>query len=132
MKNMRVDSLFEKVKRPIYIYSVLLAHLLYVLLALGIFIVDKKYIHYLNVFTQAFVAGFLIYRFHPYTKYELREDDNILLFGAGIFLLTNIGITSLIVNNITSSIKYVTKQVFSGKPQEENKQKENKNDTIIL
>jgi hypothetical protein len=96
-----IDSIFDKVKRPVYIYSVILAHIIYISVAFGLLVVQKEYINYLNVFTQSFVAGFLILRFHPFRKHEYKEGDGILLFGAGIFLLTNIGISNLLLSTIT-------------------------------
>ena len=102
-----IDSIFDKVKKPIYIYSVIIAHIIYLSIALGLVIIKKDYINYLNVFTQSFVAVFLILLFHPFRKHEYREGDGILLFGAGIFLLTNIGITNILLDKITNNINNI-------------------------
>ena len=121
MKNKGLDSLLDKVKTPFYIYSVVAANVIYILVAFGLVAFNKSYVHILNIFTQLFVALFLIYRFHPYREYEYRENDNILLFGAGIFLLTNIGVTNLLLNYMVMFIEYMRGLIFPTKKETENK-----------
>ncbi len=115
MKNKGLDSLLDRVKKPIYIYSVVAANIIYILLVFGLIAINKSYVHILNLFTQLFVALFLIYRFHPFREYEYRENDNILIFGAGLFLLTNIGVTNLLLGYMIMFIEYLTGLIFPTK-----------------
>lgn len=121
MKEKVLDSLLDKIKRPIYLYSIIAANLVYILIAFGLVAINKSYVHILNLFTQTFVAVFLIYRFHPFREYEFRENDNLLLFGAGIFLLTNIGVTNLLLGYMASLMEYVKGLIFPTKKETKRK-----------
>ena len=60
----------------------------------------------LNAFIHSFIAVFLIVRFNPFykKKHVLNENDTILIFGSGIFLLVNLGIFQLLESQMNNSI----------------------------
>jgi hypothetical protein len=55
------------------------------------------------------VCLFLIIRFHPYRKHELRNFDAKIIFASAILLLTNTGLSKYYIykikNDIESNIK---------------------------
>jgi hypothetical protein len=87
----KIDDTFETYSWPIYFYSLLILHTIYVLIFFGLFNINKIFINYLNIFIQTFICIFLLVRFHPFRKHELRENDSKIIFGTAIILLTNLG-----------------------------------------
>ena len=83
------DDSIDVFKKPVYIGSLLLMHLLYFLLFFGIVIVNSEYLNYLNIFIQTSIALFLMYRFFPFRTYYLREFDPQIIFACGFFLFLN-------------------------------------------
>ena len=87
----KIDNTFETYSWPIYFYSLLILHIIYVLIFFGLFNINKFFINYLNIFIQTFICIFLLVRFHPFRKHVLREHDSSIIFGTAIILLTNLG-----------------------------------------
>jgi len=97
MSNMGVDLAVSKtgnhldmIKQPIYVATMLILHVSYILVFFGVHAINPIYINILNAFVQAFVGIFLVIRFFPFRKYVLRDFDGHIIFGAGTFLLTNL------------------------------------------
>jgi hypothetical protein len=65
---------------------------------------NKKYIDIFSNLLLTFVCLFLILRFHPFRKHELRDFDATIIFGSAVLLLTNAGLTNIIANDISNVI----------------------------
>ena len=83
----------DAIKKPFYIITMLILHVLYILVFFGIYTVNPIYIDALNILIQTFIGVFLVVRFFPLRKYVLRDFDGHIIFGAGSFLLTNLTFT---------------------------------------
>jgi hypothetical protein len=80
----------------IYSGSLLIIHLVYIAVFLGIFVTIPGYIRLLNRFIQVFLCFFLMFRFHPFREnYKLKTGDTMFIFGAAIILFTNIVLVEL-------------------------------------
>ena len=67
-------------------------HILYIVIILLVYIVDKSLIalanYYISVFFQILISVFLMYKFHPWTPPPvLNDDDAFIIFSAGTFLI---------------------------------------------
>ena len=103
-----VDDILEYVGRY-YVYSIITLHILYVFALIGFLSFTSETLRVFNVLIQVFICLFLIFRFHPFRKHELREYDGKIIFGSAAFLLFNLGVieifTSLGTNLLTNTIK---------------------------
>lgn len=89
------DSFLDKIKRPVLWWSMLILHIAYLLIFIGILSTNSVYLDYLSTFIQVFIGLFLAYRFNPLRTAELKEYDETIIFGSAVFLLTNVGLTQL-------------------------------------
>lgn len=110
-----VDKLLEIIKRPIYLGLVLTLEFIYVLIFFHFIEYTPSLVLYLNYFIQAFISMFLIIKFHPFRKHEIKEFDSTIIFGSALFILANIGVTEFIKsyfeNTATNAAKTANKQV---------------------
>jgi hypothetical protein len=74
-----------------YIVTIAGLHVLYISLFFGFLTIESTYIRILNVGIQFFIGLFLVWRFHPLRTHEYKKYDSRIIFGSGIFLLTNLG-----------------------------------------
>jgi hypothetical protein len=98
------DKILDKIKKPVYLTIIGFIYLSYFLIFFGIFYMNKKYIDIFSNLLLIFVCLFLILRFHPFRKHELREFDATIIFGSAVLLLTNAGLTNIIANDISNVI----------------------------
>ena len=89
------DNTIDKLKKPIFIWSISLLHLFYFLIYFGILAISHEYVNYLNIFIQLFICVFLIIRFNPFRHHILREFDGQIIFASAAFLLTNLFATEI-------------------------------------
>lgn len=87
---MSIDSGLDRVKLPIYYGIMGILYLSYALAFLGIWYVNKNYIHVLSTVVQTFVCAFLVYRFHPFREHVLRKYDANIIFGSAMILFINL------------------------------------------
>jgi hypothetical protein len=118
-KKFNIFSMFDKIidiiKKPFFNSLVFLIYLSYFLIFFGIVYINKKYIQLFSDTLLIFVCLFLIIRFHPYRKHELRNFDAKIIFASAILLLTNTGLTKYYIykikNNIESNIKKINNNI---------------------
>ena len=103
----KVDKLLDKTAVPAYIAGMAGIYFIYITTFLGLSWVSTKYIKYLDIFVQALIGIFLVLRFLPFRNHELRKNDAILIFGSGIFLLTNLGLTTYITKFMNTTLNHV-------------------------
>lgn len=86
----QIDSFIEIIKKPVYLWMVLIPYFIYLVAFFGILYVDKVYLDTLKSFTQAIIAVILIIRFNPLKpKHELQDYDETIIFGSALILFTN-------------------------------------------
>jgi hypothetical protein len=79
-----------------YISVALILHVLYFLALIGILSFDITLLRGFNIFIQLFICLFLMIRFHPFRKHELREYDSKIIFSSAAFLLLNLGVIEIV------------------------------------
>jgi hypothetical protein len=100
------DKILDKIKKPIFFTTIGFIYISYFLIFFGIFYINKRYIELFSNLLVTFVCLFLIIRFHPFRKHELREFDASIIFVSAILLITNAGLSKLIMNDITTFMNY--------------------------
>jgi hypothetical protein len=101
----RAHSTVIKVRTPLFLFSIILVHILYLAVFFGVALVNETYIRYLSTMIQTFVAIFLTIRFNPYltSDYRITEFDKQVIFYSATFLLLNVVTTEVFVSFIQNS-----------------------------
>uniref|UniRef100_A0A6C0HZG5 Uncharacterized protein n=1 Tax=viral metagenome TaxID=1070528 RepID=A0A6C0HZG5_9ZZZZ len=93
---MGIDNDFEKIQKHIFMFSVVIIHISYIAIFLGVFYINENYIRYLSTLIQTFVAILLTIRFNPFNKYyKTTEFDKQIIFYSATFLLLNVVSTEI-------------------------------------
>ena len=70
---------------------ILLSHIAYLAIFLGIFVINKAYLHQFDTLIQFGVCMLLIYKTFPYQKiHRFTEFDHNIIFYCATFLLMNV------------------------------------------
>jgi hypothetical protein len=81
----------------IYFVSLLLVHVVYIAVYLGILSSIPEYIHWLNKSVQIALCLFLMYRYRPFQpEYSFHPLDAQLIFGSAFLLFSNVISLSLL------------------------------------
>ena len=97
------DSIVENIKKPVYLSLLFVIYFTYFLILFGIYQTNPFYVRYFSKFLQAFIAVFLIIRFHPFRKHQLRDFDDRIIFGSALLILSDLGVTSVIENILNNN-----------------------------
>ena len=90
---MKIDN----VAIPIYLISLLLIHIGYLAVFLGIFATVPTLVNYLNIGVQFFLCFFLMILFHPFREtYKLKTADIMFIFGSAFLLFTNLVLVEIV------------------------------------
>lgn len=104
----KIYSFINKLTFGFYLFLILVYNFFYVIIYFGVS--NKQDVIYLakslNAFIHSFIAVFLIVRFNPFyeKKHIINENDTILIFGSGLFLLVNLGIFHFLESQINNSV----------------------------
>ena len=101
----KFDNTLDKIKKPLYLLLIFLLYFSYFLIFAGLYYVNTKYIQIFSILLQIFICVFLIIRFHPFRKHELREFDATIIFASAILLLTNAGLTEFAKKDLEAIVK---------------------------
>ena len=79
----------RKFSELVFIYSINISFLLYIIVLLGIGGFAPQYLDHLKTFLQVYIGILLVINFNPFTYKERQfgEFDRQLVFSSGIFLL---------------------------------------------
>jgi len=102
------EQALEYIKKPFYIGSLVVVHLLYIFIFFGIIHYSGDLVQNINIGIQVFICLFLIFRFHPFRKPELRDFDANIIFGSAIFLLVNLGFTQYFIRYFDNTNKMIS------------------------
>jgi len=92
--------MLDKIKKPLYIFFMVIIYFSYFLIFAGLYYVNQNYIHTFSTLLQIFISLFLVIRFNPFRKPELREFDASIIFSCAILLFMNAGLTQIVKNNL--------------------------------
>lgn len=114
---MNSDDWFDDVTIWFYFGLITLYYLVYIIIFIGYVQTEfirkipyastffsKNTIDFLNTFIQVFIALFLIIRFHPFRKHQLRRSDPYIILASGCFLLLNLGIVKWFESYVNSIV----------------------------
>ena len=74
----------------IYFFSLLVIHIFYGMVFLGIFATVPQYVYIWNVAVQVGLCFFLLFQYHPFrSNYSIEKQDASMIFGASLLLLIN-------------------------------------------
>lgn len=90
----RVDDILDYFGHY-YFHMLVLLHVVYIFVFIGIIASNSIYLNGLNIFIQLFICIFLLFRFHPFRKHKLREYDADIIFSSALFLLFNMILVEL-------------------------------------
>ena len=91
--------------KPAYFWLSIALYISYFVAYIGVYYVEPSYIELLSRTIRLLVCGFLVVRFHPFRKtYAFQSDDARLIFASAVLLLTDLGITQLILDNTVKKI----------------------------
>ena len=93
----KIDNMLVHISHY-YIPTVVVIHVLYVLVLFGVLSFNSIYLRLFNVLIQLFICLFLMFRFHPFRKHELKEYDSKIIFSSAAFLLFNLGVVEFITS----------------------------------
>ena len=93
-----IEKLVEITKIPLYFGGLALLYLLYILMYFGLIKYNISYIENIHIIIQIYICIFLMIRFHPFRKHQLKEYDAQIIFGSALFLMTSLGFTNIFMN----------------------------------
>lgn len=95
---------------------ILLLHVLYVMIFIGMGNINKEFVEKLNTFVQIAIGLFLFIKFFPLRQHKLEPGDGAIIFGCSTFILTNVGVNALVMRLIEKGVFNTTgiKLPFSG------------------
>ena len=96
-------NMLYKIKKPLYIFFTIAIYFSYFLIFAGLYYVNQNYIHTFSTLLQIFISLFLVIRFNPFRKPELREFDASIIFSCAILLIMNAGLTQIVKNNLKTA-----------------------------
>ena len=92
-----------------YIYGIISMHVIYFSALFGIVTIGQSYLRLFNIVIQLFICVFLMFRFHPFRKHDLREYDSKIIFGSAAFLLVNLGSVEFLKSFATTIENHIKK-----------------------
>ena len=100
-----------KFSELIFIYSLNISFLLYIIVLLGIGGFAPRYLQQLKTFLQVYIGILLVINYNPftYTQRQFGEFDRQLVFSSGIFLL----LSNTIIGSFESQLQNTAKEVIS-------------------
>ena len=92
----------------IYFFSLLIIHIFYGLVFLGIFATVPKYVYVWNIVVQIGLCLFLLFQYHPFrSNYVIERQDASMIFGASLLLLINTSTLPF----LHSYLQYITEPI---------------------
>ena len=90
----------------IYSYTaiIIFLHILYILVFIGIGNISKEFVQKVSIIVQIAIGIFLFIKFFPFREYKLEPGDSAIIFGCSTFILTNVGVTSIVMNLIEKGV----------------------------
>jgi len=89
---MQLEHLIENVlesSAPYFLLVIIILHIIMFLIFIGIVYINPEWIIFINTGFRYFICIFLIIRFRPFKKHDLRKYDGKIIFAAAILLLSN-------------------------------------------
>ena len=104
---MNIENGLEHIKKPVYIGMMVVLYILYIGIYFGLTFASTEYIAILSKMIRLFICVFLIIRFNPFkSQHALREFDETIIFASAILLLTDLGITQFVLQNVKKRVTW--------------------------
>jgi hypothetical protein len=103
-----VDSVLDHFSKH-FLNVLILSHIIYIVVYVGIFSINQKYVNDLNWIGQLAICIFLILRFHPFRKHTLKENDANIILACASFLLLNLGVIQIVDPYLKKNISFIQK-----------------------
>ena len=88
-----------------YFFSLIVFHLVYGMVFLGVLSAVPQYVYVWNVLVQVALCVFLMYRYHPFrTQYTFEPLDAKLIFGSAMLLLVNVVSLPVLYNHLRTRL----------------------------
>uniref|UniRef100_A0A6C0H1H4 Uncharacterized protein n=1 Tax=viral metagenome TaxID=1070528 RepID=A0A6C0H1H4_9ZZZZ len=88
-------------------YFLIIIHFLYAFVFMGLIYLNESYLTTLNILIQFAICLFLLIRFHPFQRHELRQYDANIIFSCAAFLMVNLGAIELTKKYAMKIEKYI-------------------------
>jgi len=104
-------SKIKKFSELLFLYSINISYVLYIIVLLGIGGFAPQYLIYLKTFLQLYIGFLLVITYNPfmYKERQFGEFDRRLVFSSGIFLL----LSTTIIGSIENYLQNKTKALIS-------------------
>jgi hypothetical protein len=101
----------KKFSELLFLYSINISFVLYIIVLLGVGGFAPKYFHYLKTFLQIYIGILLVIRYNPitYKGRDFGEFDRRLVFSSGIFLL----LSTALIGSIQKYLQNKTTELIS-------------------
>ena len=101
LKNASID-------KKLFVYGIYISYILFFITIIGIYPLNHSYYSILKEVIKYYVSFFLIIKFYPYNKTNLKLDkiDISIIFHSGIFLLVTTSLISYIEYFLSKDLKF--------------------------
>lgn len=87
---------------------IILLHILYVMIFIGMGNISAEFVQNLSTGIQIAVGLFLFVKFFPLRKHKLEPGDDAIIFGCSTFILTNVGVSTIVMRLLEKGVFNVT------------------------
>lgn len=92
----KIDNSLEQVTTPVFFLGLGLIYIFYFTLLIGISVISRKTIGYINEFLKVIVCIFLLVRFNPFRKIrELKSIDSRIIFTSALIILSTSALSTM-------------------------------------
>ena len=107
-----IDNFLETIKKGFYLVLIFTIYFFYFLVLVGIIPRNYALIDVSIKVLHTFICLFLMIRFNPFRKHELREFDANLIFAAGAILFINMGLGEYMNGRIVKLVESNDMKIF--------------------
>jgi hypothetical protein len=93
-----LDNIIDNYAIRVFVVLFFFLHLIHVLVIFNITVLSSGVLHSLDTIAQIFICFVLFYRFNPWRNVKVNENDKHVIFGAALFLFSNLAITQYYVS----------------------------------
>jgi hypothetical protein len=93
-----LDNIIDYYAIRVFLILFFFLHLIHALVIFNITILSHEILDNLNTIAQMFICFILFYKFNPWRSVKVNENDKHVIFGAAVFLFSNLAITQYYSN----------------------------------
>jgi hypothetical protein len=100
-----LDNVIDNYAIHVFLILFLILHLINALVIFNITVLSSDVLHSLDTMAQMFICFVLFYRFNPWRNVKVNENDKHVIFGAAVFLFSNLAIAQYYSSYVSSMYK---------------------------